>query len=198
MAFNIPLDPTVLATVQAQNSGVVTGSGLSGTLYTYAPNFDSSVAFPSGTALMFQQSTAPTGWTKSVVHNDKALRVVNGSVSSGGSVPFTSAFTSSVGGTVSVSISGSTDQTTLSNSQIPSHVHVFGADDQIASQGGFTTVGGFPYDATSTTSGGGVYLNTYSTGGGGSHNHTYSGSGSGSLSVNLAVNYVDVIIGIKN
>ena len=32
----------------------------------------------SGTTMLFQQSTAPTGWTKDTTHNDKALRVVTG------------------------------------------------------------------------------------------------------------------------
>ena len=34
----------------------------------------------SGTTMLFQQSTAPTGWTKQTTHNDKALRVVTGTV----------------------------------------------------------------------------------------------------------------------
>jgi hypothetical protein len=141
---------------------------------------------PSGTSILFQQSTAPTGWTKQTTHNDKALRVVSGSVSSGGSVAFSTAFASQA-------VSGSVGSTTLSESQIPSHVHVYGGDDMIASQGGFTVVSGFSYDATSTSSGGGVRMNTYSTGGSGSHNHSFSGT-----AINLAVNYVDVIIATKD
>jgi hypothetical protein len=35
------------------------------------------------------------------------------------------------------------------------HQHKFGADDQIMSQGGYTRIDSFPYDASSTTSGGG-------------------------------------------
>jgi len=30
-------------------------------------------AFPSGTRMLFQQTAAPTGWTKDTSHNDKAL-----------------------------------------------------------------------------------------------------------------------------
>jgi len=63
-----------------------------------APTFvDAAGSFASGTALLFQQTSAPTGWTKSTTHNDKALRVVSGAASSGGSVAFTSAFTSQSG-----------------------------------------------------------------------------------------------------
>jgi hypothetical protein len=35
--------------------------------------------FPSGTVMLFQQTTAPIFWTKQTTHNDKALRVVSGS-----------------------------------------------------------------------------------------------------------------------
>lgn len=38
---------------------------------------------PSGTVMVFYQAAAPTGWTQSTAHNDKALRVV--STSGGGS-----------------------------------------------------------------------------------------------------------------
>jgi hypothetical protein len=44
------------------------------------------------TRMIFQQTSAPTGWTKSATHNDKALRVVSGSVSSGGATAFSSVF----------------------------------------------------------------------------------------------------------
>ena len=57
--------------------------------------------FPAGTAMLFVQTAAPTGWTKSTTHNNKALRIVSGTASSGGSVNFTTAFSSQdVAGTV--------------------------------------------------------------------------------------------------
>ena len=43
---------------------------------------------------------------------------------------------------------------------VQDHQHEFGADDQVASQGGYTNVGTFSYDATSNTSGGGQRLRT--------------------------------------
>lgn len=49
---------------------------------------------PAGTRCLFQQTAAPTGWAKDTTHNNKALRIVSGTVSSGGSMDFTSAFTS--------------------------------------------------------------------------------------------------------
>lgn len=47
-----------------------------------------------GTRMLFQQSAAPTGWTKDTSsHNDKALRLVTGSAGSGGTYSFSSTFT---------------------------------------------------------------------------------------------------------
>lgn len=73
--------------------------------------------FPSGTSMLFAQTAAPTGWTKSTTHNDKALRVVSGTASSGGSVAFSTAFASqSVSGTVgSTTATGSISSTTATN-----------------------------------------------------------------------------------
>jgi hypothetical protein len=87
--------------------------------------------------MLFAQTAAPTGWTKSTTHNDKALRVVSGTASSGGSTAFSTALgepsvTGTVGisgdpavGNLAVSVSGniSVSNTTLSVNQIPSHSH---------------------------------------------------------------------------
>ena len=40
----------------------------------------SSTAFASGTKMLFNQTSAPTGWTKVTSSNDVALRVVSGTV----------------------------------------------------------------------------------------------------------------------
>jgi len=48
----------------------------------------------AGSVVLFQQTSAPTSWTKITAHNNKALRVVNGTAGSGGSTAFTSVFTS--------------------------------------------------------------------------------------------------------
>jgi len=47
-----------------------------------------------GATMVFVQTTAPTGWTKDTSADDYTLRGVSGSVSSGGSVNFTTALTS--------------------------------------------------------------------------------------------------------
>jgi len=126
--------------------------------------------FASGTAMLFAQTSAPAGWTKSTTHDNKALRVVSGTAGSGGSVNFTTAFGSQNVGA-----------TTLSTSQIPSHNHGYSVTNFTASQTNTNSLQGrqTAYQTAKTTG---------STGGGSSHTH----------SLNLAVSYVDVIIATKD
>ena len=79
-------------------------------------------AFPSGTKMLFQQTAAPTGWTKDTAHNDKAIRVVSGTVGSGGTNAFSTLDATALG-TITSSISGSVSGHTLTTSEIPSHTH---------------------------------------------------------------------------
>lgn len=77
---------------------------------------------PSGTRMLFQQTAAPTGWTKITTEDDKALRVVSGTASTGGSVAFTSAFAAqSVAGTIANTVSGNVGGRTLTNSHLPNN-----------------------------------------------------------------------------
>ena len=80
--------------------------------------------------ILFYQESAPTGWTKVTTQDNKALRVVSGTGGgTGGSTNFTSVFTSRTpsgsvsGGNVSISISGSTSNHSLTVGQLPRHVH---------------------------------------------------------------------------
>jgi hypothetical protein len=82
--------------------------------------------FPTGTAWVFYQASAPTGWTKdtSLTLNDKALRVVSGT---GGVYGGTNGFSVimngfNVGGG-SLTSSDATGGTQLSVPQIASHDH---------------------------------------------------------------------------
>ena len=132
--------------------------------------------FAQNTAMLFYQSSAPTGWTKSTANNNKALRVVSGSGgSAGGSVAFTTAFASQ-------SASGTVGSHTLTASQIPTHTHHV--------RGSVAASGGAVYGAgnSSGTSTGGMTGSP-----GGSHNHSFTGS-----TINLAVQYCDVIICTKD
>jgi len=136
-----------------------------------------SAIFPSGTAILFVQTSAPTGWTKSTAHDNKALRIVSGAASSGGSVAFTTAFTSQA-------VAGVVGDTTLTINQIPSHTH-----------GYVYYRGPFSGETTSSQAHAGTLINgtTAATGGGLSHTHTFTGT-----AINLAVSYVDVIIATKD
>ena len=105
--------------------------------------------FAAGTAILFQQTTAPTGWTKSTTHDNKALRVVSGSASSGGSVAFTTAFASQ-------GVSGSVGNTTLSIAQIPSHGHSGGGFEALMIQGGAGGYTSGPYNLSGGKRNGGL------------------------------------------
>ena len=135
----------------------------------------------TGFLMLFQQTSAPTGWTKQTTHNDKALRVVSGTVSPGGTYSFSAVFTNrTFGGTVG--------NTTLSTPQIPSHNHTIGDFSLTGASAGFNE-SPQPF-VDSLFPGGGQ---SGATGGGGSHSHPFSGS-----AVSFAVQYVDLIICSKN
>jgi hypothetical protein len=143
-----------------------------------------SAIIPAGTVMLFYQAAAPTGWTQVITQNNKALRVVSGTgAGTGGSVGFTTAFASqAVAGTV-----GTSGATTLTTAQIPSHQHAMSYPS--CCSGGFATSSA----GVSTT---GPVGSTQATGGGGSHTHT-GGTFTGTA-INLAVQYIDVIIASKN
>ena len=137
---------------------------------TYLQDALGSAGGPSGTKQIFVQTAAPTGWTKDTTHNDKAMRVVSGSVSSGGSDAFTTTFGSGK----------TTAAHTLTISQMPAHTHTM-------SFGGIFNGSNYydPPKANDTTDS----HATSSTGGGGSHSHNLSG---------FDLQYVDVIIATKD
>ena len=153
---------------------------------------------PTGTKMLFQQTAAPTGWTKDTSHDNKALRVVSGTASTGGSVAFTNAFASqAVSGTV-----GTSGSTTLTVAQIPAHTHKI----SIPAYGGYVqseTSGGFGAIINRSAVGNGDIGNANnwnaddinaSTGG----SHSHSGGSFTGTAINLAVSYVDLIIATKD
>lgn len=147
------------------------------------------VEIPTGTLMLFQQTSAPTGWTKQTTHNDKALRVVSGTASSGGTSAFTTVFANQ---TPTINTSGlSAGATTLSTTQMPSHTH-----GSVLSS---TTVYAGPHREPDVSANYGFTYtaNTGAAGGGGSHTHSVSGSATSSA-ITLNVQYVDLIIASKN
>jgi hypothetical protein len=155
-------------------------------------NNGTNVVDPTGTRMSFQQTAAPTGWTKDTTAgiDNSAMRLVTGSVVNGGTVDFTTAFASqSVAGSVSITgITGSAGATTLTTPQIPSHTHSQSNGGGNPSKLNADNQPNNPWGGSSTGS----------AGGGGSHDHPFSfSSGSASFTgtaINLAVKYYDFII----
>lgn len=171
---------TASVTVSKMANEGTTGQVLTSNGAGSPPSYQSAgggSSFPSGTLMLFQQTSAPTGWTKQTTHDNKALRVVSGTASAGGTVAFTTAFASQ-------SATGTVGNTTLSTAQMPSHSHT------VNGLGNQSTCGG--PDGGTVSINNPIGFGTTSTGGGGSHNHTFTGS-----AINLAVQYVDLIIASK-
>jgi hypothetical protein len=153
-----------------------------------------AVVIPAGSRMLFQQTAAPTGWVKQTSSNNVALRVVSGTVSSGGTVAFTTAFkpftVSISGNTGNKAAGGTVANHTLSTSRIPSHTHSYTRPSTGSSggKGGSGSVG-----ANTGATGGSQAHNHGFTGA--NHNHSFSGS---STAVNVDVQYVDVIIATKS
>jgi len=161
-----------------------TGTPSSGTYLRGDGAWAAIAGFPTSTAMLFVQTAAPTGWTKSTTHDNKALRVVSGSASSGGTTAFTTVFANQ---TPTITTSGlSAGATTLTTAQMPSHTHLIGSNQAFSSGCGNNYFTG--------TSGS---INSGATGGGGSHTHSISGSATSSA-ITLNVQYVDVIIATKD
>jgi len=129
------------------NGNVLTANG--STWVSSAPAAGGTT-IPAGTRMPFQQTTAPTGFTKDTTAaiNDSMLRLVTGSASSGGTTAFStwSAVTA-------------TGATTLDTTQIPSHTHTAVSS---GATGGLQNVEG----------NNAAFGNTGATGGGGSHTHS--------------------------
>lgn len=156
-------------------------------------------AFPATTRALFQQTSAPTGWTKesSSTYNNAALRFVTGTVTTGGTADFSTTFASRTP-------EGTVGNTTLSLSQIPSHNHsaIAGADGGSQEYDGGSNIyaarvgrGGsdnqrYNIASTSTTPTEG---RTSNSGSGGSHTHTFTGT-----AMDFAVKFADTIIAVKD
>lgn len=172
---------------------------------------------PSGTVMVFHQTAAPTGWTKSTTHNDKALRVVSGNGGGNGgthalSSPPSLAHTHT--GAAHVHSIGahshgnnlSAAAHTLSTAQLASHRHGPQGANGLNGQGTIAPSGkGY--------AGNNLWYTAY-TGSNSSHSHGMSGSVSDSSAYNsssaggdatssttptaFAPQYIDVIICAKD
>ena len=147
-----------------------------------APAWSTNLIADNGLPMLFQTTTAPTGWTKETTHNNKALRLQTGTVTTGGADSFTTVFGSGT--------HRATNSHTLTTSQIPSHSHVENAnagENIHITGGGAPTAITFPLSATINQSA--SLLSTAVTGGGGSHSHNID---------SIDLQFVDVIIATKD
>ncbi len=158
-------------------------------------------AFDSGTVMLFRQTAAPTGWTKDTTHNDKALRVVSGSVGSGGNTAFSATFVNrtpagSVSGTNS---GGGVSDSALAESQLASHAHT---EQLMSSTATMTTTGTRIGGSGSGTTNRTATSPALGAGSGGVHGHgftqpSWSGTFTGTA-LDMGVQYVDMIIATKD
>jgi hypothetical protein len=122
----------------------------------------------AASVMLFQQTAAPTGWTKLTSHNDKALRVVSGAASSGGSNAFSTVMAQTVVG-----------NHTLTAAETGVHVH---SDTYTVLVGGINLSLGSDFDLALTQRA------DEFAGGGNAHNHT----------ILMNMQFVDIILAQKN
>lgn len=163
-------------------------AGLAASIASLSSQLVGVLMAPAGTRMAFQQTAAPTGWTKDTTYNDRALRVVSGSVTSGGATAFTTVFGSgkTTGGT---SITQAHLPAVNFNVTDPGHVHGMGINEVDSGHAGG---GGFPVWGTgagaANTSSATTGITVGSGGSGTAHDHTLS----------LDLHYLDLIIASKN
>lgn len=138
-------------------------------VWTVANWILSTGAFPSGTRMLFQQSTAPTGWVKETnpAYNDRDVRIVTGNITNGGVHPYSSVFAYRT-----------SDGTAITEAQMPPHFHTY--TKPVTSglwQGGSVSTPTAAVDGQPTSS----------VGSGQPHTHTYD----------MRVLFIDVIIATK-
>ena len=159
-------------------------------------------SIPSGTRMLFQQTSAPTGWTKvtSGVDN-RALRLVSGTAGTGGSNSFTGVLNSTV-----TTSNGNVQGHALTTAQMPDHYHFafrsgnhgqrrngsnMSSNNYPGSGSGASNLyEGYNISASSSVSNVG---RTSSRGSGSTHDHGFTNP-----NFNLNVAYTDVIIAAKD
>lgn len=151
----------------------------------------------AGAVMLFAQTAAPTGWTKLTTDDDCALRVVSGTVSSGGTVAFSSVFSdiTPTGTTDGVTI-GTVGNTTLSTPQMATHTHGY---TKIA----MALVGAAEYvSPISRAVDARDYASSTQPVGGGSHTHPSPGESMGTTftgsPLDFKIKYVDMILATRN
>lgn len=152
-------------------------------------------AFVLGTKTFFNQTTAPTGWTKDTGYDDYTIRIVSGSTGNTnyGVNGFTTVLNSSM--TWPGSVSGVTGTLDAANADLPAHTHTF----RYASYPFSSTRYGTANPTGFKIAGAGTTTTSGSAGTGSSHTHNISGTGTiTGDNMNMAVTYVDFILASKS
>lgn len=200
-----PVDADSLAICDSAASDAtkkLTWANLKATLKTYNDTLYLTAPFPTGTKMLFQQTAAPTGWTKDTTHNDKALRVVSGTASSGGTAAFSTVFgqtaTASAAADLAAHSHVVTDPGHAHSVTDPGHAHTIPASTN-AGPGAYIYMSASGVDITQNYSGNaattgvsigsaGTGVSVNSAGAGGGHAHA----------MDIRVQYVDLIIATRN
>lgn len=175
ISYNVATGVLVVSVLYIQGAGTFAAWTIS--LAAPAP-----VTIPSGSQVLFFNSTAPTGWTQNTAADDYAIRLANsggGTLSASAALSFTAAFASKA-------VIGANSAVSLTKAQIPQHTHTYsigayvGAPTRVASSADAQTSIGTTEDG-------------YASGlRGDAHNHTFTGT-----PINLAVRYVNMILCVK-
>lgn len=158
-------------------------------------SYADGVNFPSGTRMLFQQTAAPTGWTKATTFNDAVLRVVSGAAGSGGADAFSTAFgagKSTAGHAIAIAEMPSHNHAGSSADSAGSHQHTAAGTGGGNYGGFFSGNPGNPVAPTLVTDAAGAHshsLSIASQGSGAAHSHTLN---------NMNLRYADVIVAQKD
>lgn len=155
-----------------------------------------------GAVMVFQQTTAPTGWTKDTTNDDAILTATTGSLTTGGTLGFASAF-------ANVSLTGSAtaasvtiDGATITAPQLAPHNHSYTGFDGFNPRPGSGVPAGIPSAALPYPFFTPGSISTPYTGPS-SHTHPnppgpFSSSPAVFFTKDLRIKYVDVIIASKD
>lgn len=173
---------TITANLATEAADLVTANS------NYTNQITGKLLAPAGTAMLFMSTAVPTGWTKGSTHNNKALRLITGTVGTGGSTAFTSVFTSR----------------TILEANMPTHSHSINLTDSAVdfsytSIGVNATISENGRSTASATANGvtGLSESTDDLSGTGTVGGATGSIGSGTA-MDFAVRYVDIVIGTKD
>ncbi len=182
------IDTNVTTACAALDSAITSANSTLSSLSTSLSTAQGRMYAPAATTTLFVQTAAPTGWTKDTTHNNKALRLVSGTPSSGGSTAFTSVFGSR----------------TISATEMTAHSHSIAATGSVSfartswtngtsqsSQGGLHASPNEKHATTGISTITGTMTATIACSG------TTSSNGSGTA-MDFAVQYVDAILASKD